>query len=185
MLGGVAAADRRGVGRDSARGAGARSQGQTGGELPTPRHRDLKEPGARAGGGWVDLERRQRRRGAEGALDALHEPFADPRVGLSFGGWVEHRPDGKDLAPSDPVRDGPSRTRTLGRIWEDERWMPIHLAGAMTRTSAVLAEGGSSTLVGGSDIGLMLTSTQRGGVPPRPPRPSATTTTKISTAAPA
>ena len=34
--------------------------------------------------------------------------------------------------------------------------MPLHLAGAMWRTDAVLAAGGSSATVGGSDIGLML-----------------------------
>jgi hypothetical protein len=44
----------------------------------------------------------------------------------------------------------------LAAIWPQEQWVPLHLAGAMWRTDAVLAAGGWSALRGGSDIGLLL-----------------------------
>lgn len=91
-----------------------------------------------------------------GALDRLAAAFADPEVGLSFGDWLEHWPDGGQHRP--PVRFAPGRVepRTLAGIWADERWVPMHLAGAMWRTTAVLAAGGWTALAGGSDIGLLL-----------------------------
>jgi Glycosyl transferase family 2 len=90
------------------------------------------------------------------ALDDLTPAFQDPTVGLAFGGWVEQWPDREPWTPS--VRFAPGRLEvgTLSRIWGAERWVPLHLAGAMWRTDAVLAAGGWSATVGGSDIGLML-----------------------------
>jgi cellulose synthase/poly-beta-1,6-N-acetylglucosamine synthase-like glycosyltransferase len=90
------------------------------------------------------------------ALDGLGPAFDDPSVGLAFGDWIERWPDREPWTPSvrfDPGRLDPG---TLSRVWAAERWVPLHLAGAMWRTDAVLAAGGWSATVGGSDIGLML-----------------------------
>jgi cellulose synthase/poly-beta-1,6-N-acetylglucosamine synthase-like glycosyltransferase len=90
------------------------------------------------------------------ALTQLPPAFADPIVGLAFGDWVEHWPDRDPWTPDlrfDPGRLAPG---TLSRIWAAERWVPLHLAGAMWRTDAVLAAGGWSATVGGADIGLLL-----------------------------
>ncbi len=90
------------------------------------------------------------------ALSALTPEFADPSLGLAFGDWVEHWPDREPWTSS--VRFAPGRVApgTLSRIWGEERWVPMHLAGAMWRTDAVLAAGGWTATVGGCDIGLML-----------------------------
>lgn len=90
------------------------------------------------------------------ALTALAPAFDDPEVGLAFGDWVEEWPDRKPW--TSPARFGPGRIDpgTLSSIWAQERWVPLHLAGAMWRTDAVLAAGGWTATVGGSDIGLML-----------------------------
>jgi len=92
----------------------------------------------------------------EAALSALAPEFADPSLGLAFGDWVEHWPDREAWTSS--VRFAPGRVApgTLSRIWGEERWVPMHLAGAMWRTDAVLAAGGWTATVGGCDIGLML-----------------------------
>ena len=52
-----------------------------------------------------------------------------------------------------PVGWSPARCRASGRR---SGWVPLHLAGAMWRTDAVLAAGGWSATVGGADIGLLL-----------------------------
>jgi Glycosyl transferase family 2 len=90
------------------------------------------------------------------ALGALTPAFGDPTVGLAFGDWVEHWPDREPWRP--PARFTPGRQEpgTISEIWGTERWVPLHLAGAMWRTDAVLAAGGWSATVGGADIGLML-----------------------------
>lgn len=92
----------------------------------------------------------------EGAFAALAAAFADATVGLAFGDWIEHWPDREPWTST--VRFAPGRIApgTLSRIWSQERWVPMHLAGAMWRTDAALAAGGWSATVGGSDIGLML-----------------------------
>jgi hypothetical protein len=92
----------------------------------------------------------------QAALAELPPAFEDPSVGLAFGDWVEHWPDRDPWAPE--VRFDPGRLEpgTLSHIWAAERWVPIHLAGAMWRTDAVLAAGGWSATVGGADIGLLL-----------------------------
>jgi glycosyltransferase involved in cell wall biosynthesis len=90
------------------------------------------------------------------ALEELPPAFDDAEVGLAFGDWVEHWPDRDPWTPD--VRFGPGRLEpgTLSSIWGAERWVPLHLAGAMWRTDAVLAAGGWTATVGGADIGLML-----------------------------
>jgi hypothetical protein len=90
------------------------------------------------------------------ALTDLAPAFDDPTVGLGFGDWVEHWPDRDPWTPD--VRFDPGRLEpgTLSRIWGAERWVPLHLAGAMWRTDAVLAAGGWTATLGGADIGLML-----------------------------
>jgi hypothetical protein len=90
------------------------------------------------------------------ALTELPPAFDDPYVGLAFGDWVEHWPDRDPWTPD--VRFDPGRLEpgTLSGIWAAERWVPLHLAGAMWRTDAVLAAGGWTATVGGADIGLML-----------------------------
>jgi cellulose synthase/poly-beta-1,6-N-acetylglucosamine synthase-like glycosyltransferase len=90
------------------------------------------------------------------ALAELPQSFEDPGVGLAFGDWVEHWPDRDPWTPE--VRFAPGRLApgTLSRIWAAERWVPLHLAGAMWRTDAVLAAGGWSATLGGADIGLLL-----------------------------
>jgi hypothetical protein len=90
------------------------------------------------------------------ALTDLPPAFADPAVGLAFGDWVEHWPDRDPWTPT--VRFDPGRLKpgTLSSIWAAERWVPLHLAGAMWRTDAVLAAGGWTATVGGADIGLLL-----------------------------
>ncbi|MFZ0092005.1 MAG: hypothetical protein WAL63_21080 [Solirubrobacteraceae bacterium] len=90
------------------------------------------------------------------ALDDLSSVFTDATVGLAFGDWVEHWPDRDAWTPAARFAPGRLAPRTLSRIWSAERWVPLHLAGAMWRTEAVLAAGGWSAIVGGSDIGLML-----------------------------
>jgi Glycosyl transferase family 2 len=90
------------------------------------------------------------------ALGALTPAFADPAVGLAFGDWIERWPDREPWTPSVRFEPGRQEPGTLSRIWGAERWVPLHLAGAMWRTDAVLAAGGWSATVGGSDIGLML-----------------------------
>jgi hypothetical protein len=90
------------------------------------------------------------------ALDRLAPAFADPSVGLGFGDWIEHWPDREPWIPTPRFPPGRLEAGTLSRIWSVERWVPLHLAGAMWRTDAVLAAGGWSATVGGSDIGLML-----------------------------
>ncbi len=90
------------------------------------------------------------------ALAQLAPAFEDRSVGLAFGDWVEHWPDRESWTPN--VRFDPGRLEpgTLSGIWGVERWVPLHLAGAMWRTDAVLAAGGWSATVGGADIGLLL-----------------------------
>jgi len=93
---------------------------------------------------------------AREALTDLPPAFEDPAVGLGFGDWVEHWPDRDPWIPDvrfDPGRLEPGR---LSQIWAAERWVPLHLAGAMWRTDAVLAAGGWTATVGGADIGLLL-----------------------------
>lgn len=91
-----------------------------------------------------------------GFLDRLATAFDDPEVGLSFGAHEEHWPDGGVHRPD--IRFAPGRLApgTIAAIWRDEEWVPMHLAGAMWRTSAVVAAGGWMALAGGSDIGLLL-----------------------------
>lgn len=50
------------------------------------------------------------------------------------------------------MRFAPGRVApgTLSRIWGEERWVPMHLAGAMWRTDASLAAGGWTATVGGT-----------------------------------
>jgi glycosyltransferase involved in cell wall biosynthesis len=91
-----------------------------------------------------------------GGLDRLAAAFADPRVGMAFGDWVEHWPDGGRWQPPARFMAGRQPAGTIATIWAAERWVPLHLAGAMWRTTAVLAAGGWTALAGGSDIGLML-----------------------------
>lgn len=93
---------------------------------------------------------------APSALDALAPAFEDPTVGLAFGNWIEHWPDRRPWIPEPRFDPGRLAPGTLSRIWGEERWVPLHLAGAMWRTDAVLAAGGWTATVGGSDIGLML-----------------------------
>ncbi len=90
------------------------------------------------------------------ALDALAPVFEDPDVGLAFGDWIEHWPDREPWRPSARFTRGRQEPGTISAIWGAERWVPLHLAGAMWRTDAVLAAGGWTATVGGSDIGLML-----------------------------
>jgi cellulose synthase/poly-beta-1,6-N-acetylglucosamine synthase-like glycosyltransferase len=90
------------------------------------------------------------------AIGALLPAFADPTVGLAFGDWVEYWPDREPFVPKPRFVSGRIPAGTLSRIWAAERWVPMHLAGAMWRTDAVLAVGGWSAIVAGSDIGLML-----------------------------
>lgn len=92
----------------------------------------------------------------EAALDGLAPAFEDPTVGLAFGDWVERWPDREPWTPRPRFAPGRLGAGTLSRIWGVEHWVPLHLAGAMWRTDAVLAAGGWSAIVGGSDIGLML-----------------------------
>lgn len=89
-------------------------------------------------------------------LGSLPPVFEDPTVGLAFGDWIEAWPDREPWTPSARFAPGRQEPGTLSRIWGAERWVPLHLAGAMWRTDAVLAAGGWSATVGGSDIGLML-----------------------------
>jgi Glycosyl transferase family 2 len=90
------------------------------------------------------------------ALDALAPAFDDPTVGLAFGDWIEHWPERDPWTPEPRFDPGRLAPGTLSAIWGQERWVPMHLAGAMWRTVAVLAAGGWTATVGGSDIGLML-----------------------------
>jgi hypothetical protein len=90
------------------------------------------------------------------ALDELPPAFADPAVGLAFGDWIEHWPDRDPWTPAARFEPGRLDPGTLSRIWAAERWVPLHLAGAMWCTDAVLAAGGWSATVGGADIGLLL-----------------------------
>ena len=90
------------------------------------------------------------------ALDALAPAFEDPTVGLAFGDWIELWPDRDPWNPSPRFDPGRLSPGTLSRIWGEEHWVPLHLAGAMWRTDAVLAAGGWTATIGGSDIGLML-----------------------------
>jgi Glycosyl transferase family 2 len=90
------------------------------------------------------------------ALRALTPVFEDPAVGLAFGNWIERWPDREPWTPSARFAPGRQEPGTLSQIWGAERWVPLHLAGAMWRTDAVLAAGGWSATVGGSDIGLLL-----------------------------
>jgi cellulose synthase/poly-beta-1,6-N-acetylglucosamine synthase-like glycosyltransferase len=90
------------------------------------------------------------------ALAELPAAFADPDVGLAFGDWVEHWPDRDPWTPAMRFQPGRLAPGTLSRIWAAECWVPLHLAGAMWRTDAVLAAGGWSATVGGADIGLLL-----------------------------
>jgi Glycosyl transferase family 2 len=90
------------------------------------------------------------------ALGSLAPVFEDPTVGLAFGDWIEDWPDREPWVPTARFAPGRQQPGTLSRIWGAERWVPLHLAGAMWRTDAVLAAGGWSATVGGSDIGLML-----------------------------
>lgn len=91
-----------------------------------------------------------------GALDQIALAFDDPSVGLAFGDWVEHWPDGRVWRPEARFAPGRQEPGAIGSIWAAERWVPMHLAGAMWRADAVRAAGGWTALVGGSDIGLML-----------------------------
>jgi glycosyltransferase involved in cell wall biosynthesis len=93
---------------------------------------------------------------APGALERLTSAFADPTVGLAFGDWIEHWPDREPWVSSTRFTPGRPPPGTLAGIWYREQWVPLHLAGAMWRTDAVLAAGGWSALLGGSDIGLLL-----------------------------
>jgi cellulose synthase/poly-beta-1,6-N-acetylglucosamine synthase-like glycosyltransferase len=90
------------------------------------------------------------------ALEQLSPAFEDPSVGLAFGDWVEWWPDRAPWTPAPRFEPGRLEPATLSRIWAAERWVPLHLAGAMWRTDAVLAAGGWSATVGGADIGLLL-----------------------------
>ena len=90
------------------------------------------------------------------ALDALAPAFENPAVGLAFGDWIELWPDRDPWTPTSRFQAGRLKPGTLSAIWGEERWVPLHLAGAMWRTDAVLAAGGWTATVGGSDIGLML-----------------------------
>ncbi len=90
------------------------------------------------------------------ALTELPPAFDDPQVGLAFGDWVEHWPDRDPWTPDLRFDPGRLEPGTLSSIWAAERWVPLHLAGVMWRTEAVLAAGGWSATVGGADIGLML-----------------------------
>lgn len=90
------------------------------------------------------------------ALDGLAPVFEDSTVGLAFGNWIERWPDREPWTPAPRFRSGRLAPGTLSEIWGAERWVPLHLAGAMWRTDAVLAAGGWCATVGGSDIGLML-----------------------------
>ncbi len=90
------------------------------------------------------------------ALAGLTPAFADPNVGLAFGDWIERWPDRPPWTPPTRFTPGRQPAGTLSQIWAAERWVPLHLAGAMWRTDAALAAGGWSATLGGSDIGLML-----------------------------
>jgi cellulose synthase/poly-beta-1,6-N-acetylglucosamine synthase-like glycosyltransferase len=90
------------------------------------------------------------------ALTQLSPAFEDPSVGLSFGDWVEHWPDRAPWTPAPRFEPGRLEPGLLSHIWAAERWVPLHLAGAMWRTDAVLAAGGWSATAGGADIGLLL-----------------------------
>jgi glycosyltransferase involved in cell wall biosynthesis len=90
------------------------------------------------------------------ALTELPRAFEDPSIGLAFGDWVECWPDRDPWTPAPRFEPGRLEPATLSRIWAAERWVPLHLAGAMWRTDAVLAAGGWSATVGGADIGLLL-----------------------------
>jgi cellulose synthase/poly-beta-1,6-N-acetylglucosamine synthase-like glycosyltransferase len=90
------------------------------------------------------------------ALDALAPVFEDPHVGLAFGDWIELWMDREPWRPSARFSPGRQEPGKISEIWGAERWVPLHLAGAMWRTDAVLAAGGWSATVGGSDVGLML-----------------------------
>jgi cellulose synthase/poly-beta-1,6-N-acetylglucosamine synthase-like glycosyltransferase len=91
-----------------------------------------------------------------GVMDRLATGFLDPTVGLAFGDWIEHWPDLEPWVPKVRFTAGRHPPGMLTGIWHRERWVPLHLAGAMWRADAVLAAGGWSALVGGSDIGLLL-----------------------------
>lgn len=91
-----------------------------------------------------------------GALGRLAAAFDDPEVGLAFGDWAERWPDGSEWRPQVRFTPGRQPAGTMAGIWAAEHWVPLHLAGAMWRTTAVLAAGGWTALAGGSDIGLML-----------------------------
>jgi glycosyltransferase involved in cell wall biosynthesis len=90
------------------------------------------------------------------ALSELPTAFEDPSIGLAFGDWVECWPDRDPWTSPPRFQPGRLEPATLARIWAAERWVPLHLAGAMWRTDAVLAAGGWSATAGGSDIGLLL-----------------------------
>ena len=90
------------------------------------------------------------------ALAELPRAFADPAVGLAFGDWVEHWPERDPWSPELRFEPGRLAPGTLSRIWAAERWVPLHLAGAMWRTDAVLAAGGWSATLCAADIGLLL-----------------------------
>ena len=67
------------------------------------------------------------------ALDRLAPAFDDPTVGLALGDGIERWPDREPWTPS--IRFAPGRLGpgTLARVWAAERWVPVHLAGAMWR----------------------------------------------------
>ena len=90
------------------------------------------------------------------AFTALASAFSDHTVGLAFGDWVEHWPDREPWSPQPRFEPGRLAPGRLSAIWAQERWVPMHLAGAMWRTDAVLAAGGWTATVGGSDIGLLI-----------------------------
>lgn len=91
-----------------------------------------------------------------GALDVLARAFDDPEVGMAFGDWVEVWPDGTTWTPEITFEPGVVAAGAITAAYDADGWMPMHLAGAMWRTDAVLAAGGWTAISGGADIGLML-----------------------------
>lgn len=92
-----------------------------------------------------------------GALDRLAAALDEvPDAGLAFGDWVEHWPDGGRWTPDLRFTAGRVAPGTIAGIWLEEGWMPMHLAGALWRTEAVLAAGGWMAVTGAADVGLLL-----------------------------